>query len=389
MNNIYRRLDEIDWDFSDYISSLYPNDINSIHWYPASFVPQLPSMLTQILSKEGDVLLEPFMGSGITIIEALKLNRIPIGIDINPYSFEITKAKLDAIQFVNSDWKDNEISNIKNLTLIDNVNEFVLENNVDIEVTKWFDIQTLKELITIYNYIIKCEDQFKSIRKIIFSSILNKCSSQRDHYTYITDRCYPKSFTYYNALEKYIIQIEEVTKSTTFYREHYFRLHKNNFNPSQVLIKNASSVDLGWLNDSTIDIIVTSPPYLGVNDYIRSIRLTSLFFSVSELDNLINNEIGARRKRNRRNAFDEYISEMKLVFTELNRVLKTKKYLCLVIGQSSGKVIKENIIDIFLKILINELHFQLIFKKARHIKFRRIQVSGVGYEWIIVLKSNK
>lgn len=37
-------------------------------------------------SKEGDTILEPFMGSGVTVIEAIKLNRKAIGIDINPMS---------------------------------------------------------------------------------------------------------------------------------------------------------------------------------------------------------------------------------------------------------------------------------------------------------------
>ncbi len=37
-------------------------------------------------SNEGDTILEPFMGSGVTVIEAIKLNRKVIGIDINPMS---------------------------------------------------------------------------------------------------------------------------------------------------------------------------------------------------------------------------------------------------------------------------------------------------------------
>lgn len=37
-------------------------------------------------TNEGDSVLEPFMGSGVTVIEAIKLNRKVIGIDINPMS---------------------------------------------------------------------------------------------------------------------------------------------------------------------------------------------------------------------------------------------------------------------------------------------------------------
>lgn len=45
-------------------------------------------------SVEGDVVLDSFCGSGITIIEALKLNRKAIGIDLNPIALKLTKASL-------------------------------------------------------------------------------------------------------------------------------------------------------------------------------------------------------------------------------------------------------------------------------------------------------
>lgn len=53
-------------------------------------------------TNENDIVLEPFMGSGVTIIEALKLNRKAIGIDINPMSKFIvqnTINKVDLNQF--------------------------------------------------------------------------------------------------------------------------------------------------------------------------------------------------------------------------------------------------------------------------------------------------
>ena len=49
-------------------------------------------------TKEGDIVLDPFMGSGVTIIEALKLGRRAVGIDINPMSrfiVENTISKVD------------------------------------------------------------------------------------------------------------------------------------------------------------------------------------------------------------------------------------------------------------------------------------------------------
>ena len=46
-------------------------------------------------SKEGDIILDPFMGSGTTAIAAKKLNRNYLGIEINPEYIEIIKKRLE------------------------------------------------------------------------------------------------------------------------------------------------------------------------------------------------------------------------------------------------------------------------------------------------------
>lgn len=48
-------------------------------------------------SKEGDVVLDSFCGSGVTIIEAVKLNRRAVGIDLNPIAIKLTKASIKTV----------------------------------------------------------------------------------------------------------------------------------------------------------------------------------------------------------------------------------------------------------------------------------------------------
>ena len=52
--------------------------------YHGNFIPQIPNQLIRRYTKENDVVLEPFMGSGTTLFECEKLNRKYIGFDINP-----------------------------------------------------------------------------------------------------------------------------------------------------------------------------------------------------------------------------------------------------------------------------------------------------------------
>ena len=50
-------------------------------------------------TKPNDIILEPFMGSGVTVIEALKLNRRIIGVDLNPMSKFIVDNSISKIDY--------------------------------------------------------------------------------------------------------------------------------------------------------------------------------------------------------------------------------------------------------------------------------------------------
>lgn len=56
--------------------------------YHGNFIPQIPNELIQRYTKNNEIVLEPFMGSGTTLFECEKLNRKYIGFDINPIMLE-------------------------------------------------------------------------------------------------------------------------------------------------------------------------------------------------------------------------------------------------------------------------------------------------------------
>jgi DNA modification methylase len=56
--------------------------------YHGNFIPQIPNQLIKRYTKENEIILEPFMGSGTTLFECEKLNRRYIGFDINPQMIE-------------------------------------------------------------------------------------------------------------------------------------------------------------------------------------------------------------------------------------------------------------------------------------------------------------
>ena len=62
--------------------------------YRACFKPQLPRFFIERLTKPGEVVYDPFMGRGTTVLEAALLGRVPYGCDINPLSVVLTRPRL-------------------------------------------------------------------------------------------------------------------------------------------------------------------------------------------------------------------------------------------------------------------------------------------------------
>lgn len=63
--------------------------------YRGNCSPQVPRNLLLKYTKENDIVLDPFCGSGTTLIECKLLNRRGIGVDINPRALNLTKERLN------------------------------------------------------------------------------------------------------------------------------------------------------------------------------------------------------------------------------------------------------------------------------------------------------
>lgn len=64
-------------------------------WYWGNFIPQIPHQLMLRYTKKGEWVLDPFVGSGTTLIECRRLGRNGIGVDINPNVVEKAKQLIE------------------------------------------------------------------------------------------------------------------------------------------------------------------------------------------------------------------------------------------------------------------------------------------------------
>ncbi|MHC4539115.1 MAG: DNA methyltransferase [Planctomycetota bacterium] len=70
---------------------------HNFYKYPARFSPAFASTAIDLFSKPGDVVTDPYMGGGTTIVEAMVAGRHAIGADLNSLSLFLTRVKTTSL----------------------------------------------------------------------------------------------------------------------------------------------------------------------------------------------------------------------------------------------------------------------------------------------------
>ncbi|MGD0113644.1 MAG: DNA methyltransferase, partial [Armatimonadota bacterium] len=81
------------WDFAHLTYKHTQDSTHFFHHWTAKFIPQIPRRIIELYANPGDVILDPFMGSGTTLVEAARLGYNSWGTDINPLAVKIARAK--------------------------------------------------------------------------------------------------------------------------------------------------------------------------------------------------------------------------------------------------------------------------------------------------------
>src|SRR5438105_860980 len=66
---------------------------HGIHRYSGKFIPQVAAEAIRLVSQAGDLVLDPFCGSGTTLLECARAHRRSVGIDLNPLAILISTVK--------------------------------------------------------------------------------------------------------------------------------------------------------------------------------------------------------------------------------------------------------------------------------------------------------
>jgi len=336
------------------------------------------------LSKIGDNILDPYCGSGTTLLEAQRLGRPAVGIDINPVAMLIGQAKAYSV----SGLRIRRVLSAHLQRILDerlssgttpDVKQYVIPDSV--QGAKWYHPATLFELSLLWNYICGRTGIGRQLLEFCFSSILVSACSETRHWGYICDNTRPLNMKYESAYGLFEAAVEDLC---TAYEERDRRL-KISQTLSRVRFEcGDASYMLRSYPAEHFDLVVCSPPYFGVIDYVKAQRLTMEWLG-KDIQSFRQMETGARSKRHRIKAFDEYISDVRDVFIEVSRTLRVGAYCCVILGQSTKR--RETIPELVRA--LTDAGLKLELQVARDVAVRRRQQPHIGDETLLIFKKLK
>lgn len=263
--DIYKGLMQFDKNKNKYIHQWY----SFVEGYSKDFII---SILNE-LDFSPKLCLEPFAGSGTTPLELQKKNIPCISFEVNPFMFKLAKVKMNTTYTTkglkkNIDFIQDKIENYNRSEIEFNIPEYksIVEKN---ELNKWiFDKNVFTTINIIKSSIQNLSDKkYKELFEIIFASLLlkysnvyrnGKCLSYRKNWKNINHNCEKLKEEFLYKLK--IIAIKDIKKLNQYNKKELFSNKSN-------CIFGDMRKKISLLENSSIDLIITSPPYLNSRDY--------------------------------------------------------------------------------------------------------------------------
>ncbi len=339
---------------------------HALHAFAAKFPPQLPRVFIEGLTAKGETVMDPMMGSGTAIVESFLCGRRAVGFDIDPLALMICWVKTHPVDFLEATWAGKRVvsSAIKLLQRASRLEPAMRErfSPASLEfINYWFTKQSQRELMALLLAIERehLAQPLVDFLKVVFSSIIITKSGG-------VSLAYDLAHTRPHLLEgkpyKDAIKIFET------------RLAKSAALLSQ-LPSNGKHVEIQQhdcrlrlpLEEDSVQLIVTSPPYANAIDYMRAHKFSLVWFGedIDGLSALRSTYIGSEKAGvpnksdlpasvcraveklkevdNKKSlVLAKYFADMRLALGEMVRVLEPGRCCIVVVGPSTmrGQTIK-------------------------------------------------
>jgi len=351
-----RRID-YSWDYKGEKTKMYTH---GIHTYPAMFIPQVARRLLENYSQAGDTICDIFCGSGTALVESKLLGRNAYGIDLNPLAIFLAKAK---INLINPPKLTDEY--FKLLLEIKKIKDRGVKKPIFKNIDFWFKPKVIIQLAKIKEAISKIKDvNIRNYFMVPFSETVRLSSNTKNGEFKLVRIKKEK-------LENYSPDVSGMFKKKTeanikgmkdFYEDANRKVWTK-------IIYGDSSKSNG-IKENSIDCIVTSPPYgdsrttVAYGQFSRlSAQWIDIFKDPNEASGVDNELLGGKATRTLEHALDsKYLKDSLNKIAKIDekrakdvlsfyiglndclkrayKILKSKKYFCLVVGNRLVKQVR-------------------------------------------------
>ncbi len=390
-----------DLDFHESSSREFTHDL---HAFPAKFPPQLPRKFIDGLTQPGEVVLDPMVGSGTTLVEALLADRQAIGFDIDPLALRLCQAKTAFVSPLRAAQAGLDVLRKARVAVYEQRSALQGElgqrfDHKTLEfVDYWFVPEAQIELLALLKQIeLLPGDSVRSFLELVFSSVI---ITKSGGVSLALDLAHTRP---HRAKEKpYRSPIKEFEKRL---RQNLNSLAALPTVRPLVMLGSADAQRLP-LRGSSVDLIVTSPPYpANAIDYMRAHKFSLVWLGypldflsqyrkryigsealngarIAELPSTTTDIIQtiADSDRSKASALRRYYSEMTHVLAEMIRVLKPGKAAIVVVGSSVIRGIDTRTYDCLAEIG-QQLGFEIAHIGVRNLdRDRRMMPARRGHE---------
>lgn len=356
-----------DWSFESIRST--EQWTHGYHRYPAKFLPNVVKKIIEDYSPDNcNIIADLFAGCGTTLVEAKAHGKKSIGTDINPVARLITKVKTtpirpdklqqtyDNLNVVFDSYDENDYAEIQKHERLDH----------------WFFPAEKAKIAFLYDNVNRiADDDVRDFFYVCISHILKNCSRWLQTSTkpqVDKDKDIPNPF---DEFQHHCIKM--MKRNQEFYD---YISDKDYFNVQcDILLEDARHTTI---EEGTIDMIITSPPYVTSYEYADIHQLTAYWMEyVSSMSDFRKKFIGtsysgnssldvkgsllaqkivyalAEKSRNIARNVAQYFNDMYEVAEEMSRILAPNGHVCIVIGNTKIKDVEIRSAEVFYEFLMN------------------------------------
>jgi DNA modification methylase len=390
--------------------------------YLCKFIPHVPRWaLKKYIKTDNPWVLDPFCGSGTTLVESALLGCNAIGVDFDPLSNLITRAKSTPL-------KEKQITKLKSrlsdliiyIEKCRHIDQSLIPSIPNIDL--WFSRKASDDLVKIKQGINRFKEEsndssLEDFLNVCFASIIKRVSN--------ADSQSPKPYVS-KKIKKIPGDAIDLFKKVALTNIEKLEDFSSAAVPSKsfVVRGDARSVDdlvRRKLLVQCVDLAVTSPPYINAFDYVRSLKLENLWLDLLDPDELGQHnqeQIGTEKitfdsaiissmqeysnlyqafhkivEKDRRRAYVvmKYFYDMRLNLISVKNILKPRGTYCIVVGNSRIRDVEIPTHKYLIQIAEN-VGFKLdsLFGYVIKNPYLRIPRKGRGglikVDWVISLK---